>query len=334
MGAGLALASLAFIAAGFHSAGLDLKYRTPAMQVARDGVWPTPPPRPSPTPTPIPPAFRQCYGSRPADAGGFDLLPAAETSVLSNCQVVAYYGYPGIPGLGVLGKGTSEEMIARLKAQAAEFDAVNGSRSVVPALQLIVAVAQPDAQGAAIWRMPTEVLEGQLALAKANDLLVILDDQVGHSTAEAEVASLLPNLLDPRVHLAVDPEWSLPIGTRPGDEIGGLDAADINRAQALMQEYITANRLSNKMLIVHQFTPDMIRNKEELQRFPNVDLVIDMDGFGGQGIKLAHYQQFVAADGAPHGGMKLFYDPALDTNLFTPAEASAISPQPDVIIYQ
>lgn len=63
-----------------------------------------------------------------------------------------------------------------------------------------------------------------------------------------------------------------------------------------------------------------------------MDLVIDMDGFGGQGIKLAHYDQFVAQDGAPHGGLKLFYDE--DVNLLSPAQVAALSPQPDLVIFQ
>ena len=76
----------------------------------------------------------------------------------------------------------------------------------------------------------------------------------------------------------------------------------------------------------------MIRNKEALQQFPNVDLVIDMDGFGPASDKIAGYERFVKEDGAAHGGMKLFYEQ--DTGLMPPEQVDGLEPQPDVVIYQ
>jgi hypothetical protein len=327
---------LGFSVATNHAADSRGAHRTVAANVARDGFpptrTPTPIPTPTPTPTPVPEVAKQCYGERRGDSAGFTILPASEKSVFANCQVIAYFGYPGVPGLGVLGQGTPSEMIARLKAQAAAYDDVNGPRGVVAALHLIFAVVQPDLYGSALYHMPEDLLKQQLALADENDLLVILDDQMGHSNVDTEFPLMLPYLDNPRVHLALDPEWTMPEGVMPATVIGGIDASEINRAQQLMSDYITAHHLANKMLIVHQFTPDMIRNKGSLQTYPGVDLVIDMDGFGGQEIKLSHYGQFVGADGAPHGGIKLFYN--RDTPIMTPAEAAAIVPQPDFIVYE
>ncbi|MEO6042355.1 MAG: hypothetical protein ABIQ47_00360, partial [Tepidiformaceae bacterium] len=59
--------------------------------VAADGAFPTP------TPVPVPTIARHCYAARD-DSGGFTLRPAPATSVLRNCQVIAYYGVPGVPG--------------------------------------------------------------------------------------------------------------------------------------------------------------------------------------------------------------------------------------------
>ena len=88
--------------------------RAVAPMVARDGEAPPPP---TPTPMPPPPAIAaapaRCFEPR-GDVTGFDVRPADGDSVLRNCQVVAYYGYPGVPGLGVLGEGTEVEMLARL----------------------------------------------------------------------------------------------------------------------------------------------------------------------------------------------------------------------------
>ena len=76
----------------------------------------------------------------------------------------------------------------------------------------------------------------------------------------------------------------------------------------------------------------MILNKPALLDVPGVDLVIDMDGFGGDELKIANYDLFVEQDGAEHGGFKLFYEQ--DAPLMTPEEVEALQPQPDVVIYQ
>jgi hypothetical protein len=298
--------------------------------VARDGY----PPTATPTPTP-PPVAPRCLDPRALDLRGYVYLPASPTSFFRNCQVVSYYGYPGVPALGILGQFPSEDaMIAALSQQTQAFDDVNGPRSAIAAFHIIAASAQPDADGSALVHIPTSVIEHYIALASQHDFLVFLDLQMGHSTVDAEVSRVLPYLADRRVELALDPEWELPTGVIPGQQIGSMDASEINRAQEILQGVWDTTGGPNKILVIHQFTADMIRNKETLQAFPNVDLVIDMDGFGGRAVKLAHYQRFVVDDGAEHSGLKLFLDPTLDIDRMTPAEASEIDPQPDIVQFQ
>jgi hypothetical protein len=86
------------------------------------------------------------------------------------------------------------------------------------------------------------------------------------------------------------------------------------------------------MLLVHQFTDDMIRGKSGLAAYPGVDLVIDTDGFGYQSQKIGNYNRYIRDDEAPHGGMKLFY--RRDIDLMTPAEVNALVPQPDFVTYE
>lgn len=298
--------------------------------VARDGLFPTP------TPTPPPPDVAgDCYQPRPADTSPFVLLPAGTDSIFQSCQIVAYYGYPRVPALGVLGEFTDlEEMARQLESTAAAYDAVNGPRSVLPALHIIAAAAQgsPGADGDYTARIPTSLIDEFIGVAERHGFVVFLDLQIGWSTVEAEVEHLKPYLRNPYVHLALDPEWALPVGIPPGTKIGSLDAADINYAQSVLQEIVHETGLPPRVLIVHQFTESMITHKEQLTNYPGVELVIDMDGFGGREIKVAHYQRFVVDDAAEHGGMKLFIDE--DVNIFSPAEVSALQPQPDYIQYQ
>lgn len=301
---------------------------------------PTPTPTPLPTPMPTPPPLAHCYQPRaePTPAGTEDppvtLQPAGPGSLFQSCQVVSFYGYPGEPRMGVLGSGEPEQVVPKLLEQAAAYDAVNGPRRVAPALHLIYAVAQasPTDDGSYLARMPDETLRRYLTVAEQHDLLVFLDIQLGHSTVDAELPRILEYLQQPHVHLALDPEFATGPDHAPGTVIGGIDASEINRAQETLQRLVEEHRLPDKILIVHQFVPSMIRNKGEIQDFPNVDLVIDQDGFGLSGQKVANYDQFVRADGAEHGGFKLFYEQDLD--LMTPEQVVSLTPQPDVVIYQ
>ena len=306
-----------------------------APETAYDGlvqpatVTPTPP---VPTPTPVPLPVKHCYGPR-VGTGGFPLRPADADSVFSNCQVIAYYGYPPVPGLGVLGQfPTAGEMVTALQNEAARFDAVNGPRGVALAIHLIAAVAQasPGPDGSYISRAPASLINAYIALAQEHDLLVILDLQLGHASLDAEFAAVEPYLLDPRVHLALDPEWVTP--GAPGTTIGSMDASEITHAQELLSNLVLTHHLPRKMLIVHRFTQGMITNAQDLGTIPGVDLVIDIDGFGYAAAKTSEYQAFVHDMGAPHGGMKLFYHQ--DVNLMTPQQVEALDPQPDVVIFQ
>lgn len=300
--------------------------------VASDGLVKPPPVVPTPTPTPPPvPLVPQCYGPRRYDSPS--LRPADADSVFSNCQVIAYYGYPPVPALGVLGQFDSDDaMVAALKAEAANFDAANGPRDVAPAIHLIAAIAQasPGPDGTYLLRAPASVIEDAITLAEKDDLLVILDLQLGHADIDDEFAAVEPYLLNPRVHLAIDPEWVTP--GAPGTSIGSLDASTITHVEEMLSTLVVTHHLPRKMLIVHRFTEGMITNAQDLGTLQGVDLVIDIDGFGYAAAKTSEYNAFVRDLGMPHGGMKLFYHQ--DVDLMTPAQVDALEPEPDVVIFQ
>ena len=316
---------------GSEGLGLSMTHRVSVPGAARDGPLPTPTPRPPP---PYPANLAHCYAPRPADAGGFVLSPASTKSVLQSCQVIGFYGYPGTPGLGVLAQSPVAEMVQSLVAQAAAYDESNGPRGVVPVFHLIGAVAQasPGGDGLYLYQMPDATIREWIGLAEQYGALIVLDIQMGTSTVDAEIGRVLPYLDSPYVHLAVDPEWAMPPGVAPGTIIGGMDASAINRAQELMSTYLTEHHLLDRMLLVHQFTDGMIRNKADLTTYPGVDLVIDTDGFGYASQKIGNYNRYIRDDGAPHGGMKLFY--RRDIDLMTPGEVSALVPQPDFVTYE
>jgi len=130
------------------------------------------------------------------------------------------------------------------------------------------------------------------------------------------------------VQPALDPEFAMPEGKLPGESIGSLNAVDVNAAQALLQNFLEERELPDKVLIVHQFTRDMLTDPELIEDYPRVRLVIDMDGFGPPHVKRVKYDWFAAP--AEYSGIKLFF--RHDSDLMSEQEVLELNP--DVIIYQ
>jgi hypothetical protein len=260
----------------------------------------------------------------------------APASVFDRAQVLSLYGYPGIPIMGILGALTPEAAADEALRRAAEFDALNGSRSVLAAFEPIVVVAQasPGASGQYIGRMEEAVLQSYIDVARARDMLVILDLQIGWADPVAEVARLEPLLALPFVHLALDPEYmTKQKGEAPGQAIGTITAEQVNAAQEQLDAIVRRHHLPPKMLVVHQFREDMVQVPTgHFADFFTVDVVIDMDGFGPASGKLSKYELFARSSYAERAGLKLFL--AWDSPLLTPADILALQEPPDLVIYQ
>jgi hypothetical protein len=134
------------------------------------------------------------------------------------------------------------------------------------------------------------------------------------------------------VHLALDPEFDMSEGQRPGRELGHMHAADVNAALDALESVPATSNLPPKVLIVHQFTVGMLPDKENIRLRPRIDLVLDIDGFGSRSLKQASYRTVMRQYALPFAGFKLFY--RQDTNLFEPAQVMQLAPAPSVVIYQ
>ena len=87
-----------------------------------------------------------------------------------------------------------------------------------------------------------------------------------------------------------------------------------------------------KMLIVHQFRDDMLSGAARIEAVPEVDLVIDMDGFGTPEDKLEGFEVFSLAAYADQPAIKLFVE--WDLPLMPPAQIEALPVPPRLVIYQ
>ncbi|MBA3336678.1 MAG: hypothetical protein H0T49_03860 [Chloroflexia bacterium] len=270
----------------------------------------------------IPPAF----SSNPAEVQAGALFPAN--------RILAYYGHPATGQMGILGEYSMDELLVRAREQAAAYELIDPSRPVIPAFELIASVAQPNAQpdGSYLLDTPAETLDEYAEFTAANDILLILDLQIGRRTVAEEIEGLRPWLELPNVHVALDPEFAMAEGEIPGEVIGQIDAADVLYAQQWLAELSASAGIPPKVLIVHQFHYSMIANKELIAPVPGVQLVIDSDGWGPPDMKADTYGVVNTEQPIEYDGIKLFY--RQDNPLMTPEEILALDPVPDLIIYQ
>ena len=260
-------------------------------------------------------------------------------AILPFKRIVAYYGNLYSKQMGVLGQYPEDEMLQRLDVEIKKWNNADPATPVIPALHYIAVVAQDKAgeDGQYRYRMPASEINKVLAMATKINALVFLDIQVGFSRVQDEVPLLKDYLKMPQVHLGIDPEFSMKTGIRPGKIVGTLDAEDINFAANYLASIVQENNLTPKVLIVHRYTQKMVTNYKQIKTLPEVQIVMDMDGWGGQAKKINTYQQFIYPEPVQFTGFKLFYKNDIlepDTVLMTPAELLKLNPQPVYIQYQ
>ncbi len=254
-------------------------------------------------------------------------------------RIVAYYGNFYTGELGVLGQNPPQVMLGMLMGEVSKWQAADPKTPVIPALDYIAVTAQgaPGADGKYRLRMPGDQIEKAITLANQVNGLVILDIQVGQSNVETEVPLLAQYLKLPNVELALDPEFSMKPGQRPGTVIGSMDASDINFAANFLANLVTENHIPPKILVVHRFTENMVTNTQDIMPLSQVQVVMDMDGFGTPAQKTKVYRQVVEDYPVQFTGLKLFYKNDIappSPGLMTDSAALNLMPEPSFIQYQ
>ena len=261
-----------------------------------------------------------------------------EGAILPFKRVVAYYGNLYSKQMGILGELPRAQMLQRLKQELAAWEKADTTTKVVPALHYIAVTAQlsPGKGNTYRLRMPFHQIDSVLSMAREINGLVFLDVQVGHSTLQSELPELEKYLKMPNVHLGIDPEFSMKGGHAPGKVVGTFDATDINYASGYLARLVKENNLPPKILVVHRFTQNGVTNYRKIQTRPEVQFVMDMDGWGHPPLKMNTYRQYVYKEPVQFTGFKLFYKNDLKNNgrLLTPQEILALKPRPLYIQYQ
>ncbi|HVM73275.1 MAG TPA: hypothetical protein VMU13_00115 [Candidatus Paceibacterota bacterium] len=255
-------------------------------------------------------------------------------------RIVAYYGNFYSTGMGVLGEYPEDQVLAMLASTTAMWRAADPSTPVIPAIDYIAVTAQasPGADGKYRARMPDSQIQKAIDMATQAHGIVFLDVQVGLSNVQTEVPLLEKYLKLPQVELCIDPEFAMQTsGMRPGSVIGTLDASDINFVSHYLAGLVTQYNLPPKILVVHRFTEDMVTNYKEIKTVPQVQFVMDMDGWGSQAKKIGTYTNVIYAEPVQFTGFKLFYKNDIkppSTGMLSPTQILSFIPQPSFIQYQ
>ena len=260
-------------------------------------------------------------------------------SILPAKRIVAFYGNPLSKRMGILGEVDSAKMLSRLDSEVVAWNKADPDHPVQPALHLIavVASAEPGPSGKYRTRMDSALIRRVYNWAKMRNALLFLDVQVGTGTLKEELPRLLPWLKNPDIHLAIDPEFSMKGGEKPGTIIGTFDAEDVNYASSLLQDLVTKENLPPKVLIVHRFRRNMLTGYKRIKLDPRVQVVVNMDGWGTPAQKIDSYRAYVWKYPVEYTGFKLFYhnDRRLKgSTLMSPTDVLALDPKPIYIQYQ
>jgi len=289
---------------------------------------PTTPPQPTPTFVPAP----NVAASVPTTGAG----GASAGHLLPTYRLLTYYGHPHDNDMGIVGEYPKEELLVKLREQAAAYEAADPSRPVMVGFEVIATVAQRDPGLDGTYLLPTDkkTLEEYADFAAANNILLFLDVQIGRDTVANEIEKVRFLLERPQVHLALDPEFAIAEGETPGIDFGGIDAWTVTYAQETLAAISAEHGLPPKVLIVHQFVHEMIRYKDQLYPIDGVQLVINADGHGTPALKTNIFNILVRDEPVEYGGIKLFYRQDMDAPLMPPADVVALDPSPDVVMYQ
>lgn len=262
-------------------------------------------------------------------------LPGGGQTLFPGRRLVALYGHPSTTALGVLGEQGPQASVERAREVAASYQPFS-AEPVVPAFEIIATVAadQAGADGNYSNETPIDILRPYVDAAGEAEVYVVLDLQPGRSGFLTQAKRYQELLELPHVGLALDPEWRLEPDQVPLQQIGTVDAAEIDQVADWLAGLVRERALPQKLLLLHQFQTRMISNRDTLDLSRDeLAVLVQMDGDGAPGDKFATWDALRA--GAPANlrfGWKNFYDE--DTPTFTPEQTMAVTPAPWWVSYQ
>jgi hypothetical protein len=218
------------------------------------------------------------------------------------------------------------------------WTAADPAHPAKPCLHMVASVAQADPGRSGHYRsiVADSAVRTVHRWAREVDGVFFVDLQIGTDN----IRSILPRfewiLRERDVHLGLDPEFYMKGGQRPGTRVGTMSADDINYATEFLAGIVRKHNLPPKTLVVHRFTRRMVTNASAIRLRPEVQVVMDMDGWGPPQLKRDSYQAYIVREPVQYAGFKLFYhnDTKRGDPLMSPRDVLRLEPKPLYIQYQ
>ncbi len=263
-------------------------------------------------------------------------LPGGGKLVLPGRLMVALYGHPGVPALGVMGETDVEGAVDRAADLAAEYEPFSDV-PVIPSFEIITTIAAREAgsDGNYSNESDIELIRPWVEAADEAGMYAVLDLQPGRASFLEQAKLYEELLLMPNVGLALDPEWHIGPDELPLTRIGSVTAEEVNEVVDYLANLVTENDIPQKLLVVHQFRIAMISDRDQLKTdVDQVAVLIHVDGFGTPSEKFETYDYLTAdAEETFFWGWKNFIDE--DQPTFTPERTmTTVKPTPDFVSYQ
>ncbi|ARF52362.1 hypothetical protein DSJ_24255 (plasmid) [Pantoea stewartii subsp. stewartii DC283] len=277
----------------------------------------------------------------PIDNAEHQVISSDNHGVLLDKRLVVYYGNFYSPAMGILGEYPAPELWKKLKTESQEWEKADPSKSVITGLEYIATVASSSPGKDKLYRnrMSNAQIQKALSMVRMVDgAVLILDIQPGLSDLMNEITRLEPFLTQPDVHLAIDPEFIGTDKTPPSQKIGSISYKKINNVIDYLSQLVVKHQLPSKILVVHRFTKKMVTGFDKVKSDPNVQVVLNMDGWGTPTIKFATYRKVISSENnLLYPGIKLFYKNDVKYppyRLLSKEEILGLQPQPIYIQYQ
>ncbi|WP_342319612.1 cell wall-binding repeat-containing protein [Corynebacterium mayonis] len=274
--------------------------------------------------------------SKRVELAGNGELPGGGGLLFPGRRMIALYGHPSGPALGVLGEQPPAEAAQRAKEYAEKYQALD-TQPIIPAFEIIVTVASnsPGDDGDFSNETdPTQVVPYIDAITEIGGYAV-LDLQPGQGDFLRQAKLYKELLKRPNVGLALDAEWKLHPGEQPLSRVGSATAEEINVVADWLAQLTRDNNLPQKVFVLHQFQVAMFPDRENIRtEHPELAYVLHADGHGTPGQKFDTFNVLrQGLDPNFHLAWKNFIDE--DTPMFTPEQTfHEVEPRPWFVSYQ
>jgi hypothetical protein len=287
-------------------------------------------------PTPVPTATGKPTLKPSAPKPAQATLPRGGREVFPRYRLVGYAGVTGASTLGRLGTGPLDQRVAEIERRAEPYA---DGREVLPVVELIATIVQgsPGRDGKYRVRLSDAQIAKYHKAARKHRAVMLLNLQPGRSEFIAEAKAFHKWLKEPDVGVALDPEWAMDRGQRPGGVYGHTTGAELDEVARYLSGLVKQYNLPEKVLVYHQVARNVVRKESGLKDHDGVVLIKSVDGLGHPGPKKNTYR--AVNHGTPkfvHAGFKLFFteDRRHGGRLMTPKEVLGLKPHPEYVMFE